>query len=95
MSRRELLDLFEKKKDYMNERINNGIEMYRKGYADLTVTDETAYNNTCSLVSDQNGNGSRGYCVYLCIENILETCTSNHHHQLLLESRTLVGEPRG
>ena len=40
MSRRELLDLFEKKKDYMNDRINNGIEMYRKGYADLTVTDE-------------------------------------------------------
>ena len=33
----EVLKPFEEKKDYMNDRISNGIEMYRKGYAYLTV----------------------------------------------------------
>ena len=36
MSRREIaLKHFEEQKDFMNERVNAGIELYRKGYADL------------------------------------------------------------
>lgn len=36
--------------------------------------------------------------VCICVfryKNILEAYTSNHYHQLFLESRILVGEPRG
>ena len=38
--RRKVLELFEKNKDYMNERINSGIEQNRKGYAQITVKDK-------------------------------------------------------
>ncbi len=35
---------------------------------DATATDKGAHNNTCTLVSNTNGKGSNGYCVYLCFE---------------------------
>lgn len=38
--RRNILDLFEKQKDLVNERVAYGIENYRKGDAKLTVTDK-------------------------------------------------------
>ena len=31
--RKKILEAFEKNKDYMEERVNNGIEQNRKGYA--------------------------------------------------------------
>jgi len=37
--RRKVLELFDEQKEFMEEKINFGIEMYRKGYADLTVVD--------------------------------------------------------
>lgn len=37
--RRKVLDLFESQKEYMEERVNAGIELYRKGYANLTIVD--------------------------------------------------------
>lgn len=38
-NRRQVLELFEKQKDYMEERVNCGIEMYRKGYGRITLKD--------------------------------------------------------
>lgn len=38
--RRKVLELFEKNKEMMESRINYGIENYRKGYANITVSDE-------------------------------------------------------
>lgn len=38
--RRKVLELFEEQKDFAEDRINSGIEMNRKGYAGITVTDE-------------------------------------------------------
>ena len=38
--RRRVLELFEEYKDYTTDRVKNGIELYRKGYAFLTVKDE-------------------------------------------------------
>ena len=38
--RRKVLELFEKNKDYMNERIKGGIEQNRKGYANICVKDK-------------------------------------------------------
>lgn len=38
--REKLLELFEKNKDYMNERIKDGIEQNRKGYANICVKDK-------------------------------------------------------
>ena len=37
--RRKVLELFEEQKEFMEERINYGIEMHRKGYAKLVVKD--------------------------------------------------------
>ena len=37
--RKKVLELFEKNKDYMEERINCGIEQNRKGYAEISVKD--------------------------------------------------------
>lgn len=37
--RRKILELFEEQKEFMEEKINSGIELYRKGYADITVKD--------------------------------------------------------
>ena len=48
MSRREIvLKHFEEQKDYMNTRVNSGIELYRKGYANIrfTLSDGTELKN--------------------------------------------------
>lgn len=37
--RRKVLELFEKHKEYIDERVRSGIELYRKGYAVVTVKD--------------------------------------------------------
>lgn len=37
--RRKVLELFEEQKEFMEEKINYGIEMYRKGYANFVVKD--------------------------------------------------------
>ena len=37
--RRKVLELFEAQSEYMNDRVSSGIEMYRKGYAEITVKD--------------------------------------------------------
>ena len=37
--RRKVLEAFEQNKDYMEERINSGIEQNRKGYAEISVKD--------------------------------------------------------
>ena len=37
--RRKVLELFEEQKEFMEERINSGIEQYRKGYANILVKD--------------------------------------------------------
>lgn len=37
--RRKVLELFEEQKEFMEERINSGIEQYRKGYANIVVKD--------------------------------------------------------
>ena len=38
--RRKVLELFDKHREYIDERVNAGIELYRKGYAVITVKDE-------------------------------------------------------
>ena len=38
--RRKILELFEQQKEFMDERINSGIEMYRKGYGDIEIKDK-------------------------------------------------------
>ena len=38
--RRQVLELFEEYKDFTDDRVEHGIELYRKGYAYLTVKDE-------------------------------------------------------
>ena len=38
--RKQVLELFEEYKDFTADRVKNGIELYRKGYAFLTVKDE-------------------------------------------------------
>ena len=38
--RKKVLELFEKNKEYMQERINSGIEQNRKGYAEIIVRDK-------------------------------------------------------
>ncbi len=38
--RRRVLELFEEQKEYMEEKVNSGIEQYRKGYAKITVQDK-------------------------------------------------------
>lgn len=37
--RKKVLELFEKNREYMEERINSGIEQHRKGYAEISVKD--------------------------------------------------------
>ena len=38
--RRKILELFEKQKEYTESRVNNGIELYRKGFGYITVKDK-------------------------------------------------------
>lgn len=38
--RRKVLELFDKNKEYMEERVNSGIEQHRKGYAEISVKDK-------------------------------------------------------
>ena len=38
--RKQILELFEEYKSFTRDRVKNGIELYRKGYAFLTVKDE-------------------------------------------------------
>ena len=38
--RKKILEAFEKNKDYMEERVNSGIEQNRKGYAEISVKDK-------------------------------------------------------
>ena len=38
--RRKVLELFEKQKDYMDKRVAEGIEKYRKGDIKITLTDK-------------------------------------------------------
>ena len=47
-NRRKVLELFEKLKDYTEERVKCGIELYRKGYAEICVKDKDG--NPCSGV---------------------------------------------
>ena len=42
--RKKVLDLFEKHRDYMEERVNSGIEQHRKGYAEICVKDKDGNN---------------------------------------------------
>ena len=42
--RKKVLELFEKNKEYMEERINSGIEQNRKGYAKICVKDKNGNN---------------------------------------------------
>ena len=42
--RKKVLELFEKNKEYMEERINSGIEQNRKGYAKICVKDKDGNN---------------------------------------------------
>ena len=44
VDRKKILELFEKNKDYMEERINSGIEQNRKGYAKICVKDKDGNN---------------------------------------------------
>ena len=37
--RRKVLELFEEQKEFLEEKIDCGIEQYRKGYANLVVKD--------------------------------------------------------
>ena len=39
-NRRNILELFEEQKDYMEDRVNHGIELYRKGYGEIVVKDK-------------------------------------------------------
>nr|WMX25237.1 endo-1,4-beta-xylanase [uncultured bacterium] len=38
--RRKIFELFEEQREFWEERVNHGIEQYRKGYADITVKDK-------------------------------------------------------
>lgn len=40
LERRRILELFDSQKDYVENKVNSGIELYRKGYANITVKDE-------------------------------------------------------
>ena len=39
-NRRSVLEQFEEQKEYLDEKINFGIEQYRKGYADIIINDQ-------------------------------------------------------
>ena len=41
--RRRILELFEAQKDFTGEKIQHGIETYRKGFGKITVTDESGH----------------------------------------------------
>ena len=49
--RRKVLELFEKNKEYMEERINSGIEQNRKGYAKISVKDKDGNNISGAKIS--------------------------------------------
>lgn len=49
--RRKVLELFEKNKEYMEERINSGIEQNRKGYAKISVKDKNGNNISGAKIS--------------------------------------------
>ena len=38
--RRKIFEKFEEQREFWEERVNHGIELYRKGYADITVNDK-------------------------------------------------------
>ena len=38
--RRKIFEKFEEQREFWEERVNHGIELYRKGYADITVKDK-------------------------------------------------------
>ena len=42
--RKKVLELFEKNREYMDERIKSGIERNRKGYARISVRDKDGNN---------------------------------------------------
>ena len=46
-NRRQVLELFESQKDFMQDKINHGIEMNRKGYAEIVLKDKEG-----NMVSD-------------------------------------------
>ncbi len=50
--RRKVLELFEKHKEYIDERVKAGIELYRKGYAVVTVKDSEGRANTAPPPTD-------------------------------------------
>lgn len=41
VNRKNILELFEEQKDYLNKRVSKGIEKYRKGNASIVITDES------------------------------------------------------
>lgn len=40
MDRKKILELFDEQRDYMEDKINSGIERYRKGFASIVVKDD-------------------------------------------------------
>jgi len=71
MSRREIaLKHFEEQKDYMNSRINSGIELYRKGYANLkfVLPDGTKVKNMKFKVEQKSHDFNFGCNMFLLDE---------------------------
>ena len=49
--RKKVLELFEKNREYMDERIKSGIERNRKGYARISVRDKDGNNVSGTEIS--------------------------------------------
>lgn len=79
--RRKVLDLFEKKKDYMDERVKSGIELYRKGYADITVKDADGNKVKNAKVRFKQKNHEFRFGANLFMLDELETTEKNEKYK--------------
>lgn len=81
MLRREIMDLFEAQKERTEERINAGIEQYRKGYFEIKVTDSqgNAIPNAKITVKQKTHEFRFGANIFMLDE--LETAEKNEKYK--------------
>lgn len=75
--RRKVLELFEEQKEYMEERVNSGIEQNRKGYAKITVKDKNGNTVSDAKISIKQKSHEFKYGANLFMLDELETDEKN------------------
>ncbi|MBQ8358146.1 MAG: endo-1,4-beta-xylanase [Clostridia bacterium] len=79
--RRKILELFEENKTYMEDRIQNGIEQHRKGYADIFIKDANGEAVTDAVITVRQKSHAFKFGANLFMLDELETPEKNEQYK--------------